>query len=52
MSPLPTTLAAGPYDRTRALADGRVTVAGADLRYITLDPEEIFSGWSPTASST
>jgi 4,5-dihydroxyphthalate decarboxylase len=42
MSLLPVTLAAGPYDRTRALADGRVTVAGADLRYITLDPEEIF----------
>jgi hypothetical protein len=42
VSPLPITLAAGPYDRTRALADGRVTVAGADLRYITLDPEEIF----------
>jgi 4,5-dihydroxyphthalate decarboxylase len=42
LSPLPITLAAGPYDRTRALADGRVTVAGADLRYITLDPEEIF----------
>ncbi len=35
-------LACGPYDRTRALADGRVTVAGADLRYVTLDPEEIF----------
>jgi 4,5-dihydroxyphthalate decarboxylase len=42
MSLLPITLACGPYDRTRALADGRVTVAGADLRYITLDPEEIF----------
>ena len=42
MSPLPVTLAAGSYDRTRALADGRVTVAGADLRYLTLDPEEIF----------
>jgi len=42
MSLLPVTLAAGPYDRTRALADGRVTVGGADLRYITLDPEEIF----------
>lgn len=42
MSPLPVTLACGPYDRTRALADGRVTVAGADLRYVTLDPEEIF----------
>jgi 4,5-dihydroxyphthalate decarboxylase len=42
MSPLQITLACGPYDRTRALADGRVTVAGADLRYLTLDPEEIF----------
>lgn len=42
MSLLPITLACGPYDRTRALADGRVTVAGADLRYIPLDPEEIF----------
>jgi 4,5-dihydroxyphthalate decarboxylase len=42
MSPLPVTLACGPYDRTRALADGRVPVAGADLRYVTLDPEEIF----------
>jgi 4,5-dihydroxyphthalate decarboxylase len=42
MSLLPLTLAAGPYDRTRALADGRVTVAGADLRYLTLEPEEIF----------
>jgi len=42
MAPLPLTLACGPYDRTRALADGRVTVAGADLRYIQLDPEEIF----------
>ncbi len=42
MAPLPVTLACGPYDRTRALADGRVTVAGADLRYVPLDPEEIF----------
>lgn len=42
MAPLPLTLACGPYDRTRALADGRVTVAGADLRYIPLEPEEIF----------
>jgi 4,5-dihydroxyphthalate decarboxylase len=42
MSSLPITLACGPYDRTRALADGRVKVAGADLRYVTLDPEEIF----------
>jgi 4,5-dihydroxyphthalate decarboxylase len=42
MAALPLTLACGPYDRTRALADGRVTVEGADLRYIALDPEEIF----------
>ena len=42
MAPLPITLACGPYDRTRALADGRVRVEGADLRYIELDPEEIF----------
>ncbi len=42
MAPLPITLACGPYDRTRGLADGRVTVAGTDLRYIQLDPEEIF----------
>jgi 4,5-dihydroxyphthalate decarboxylase len=42
MAPLPLTLACGPYDRTRALADGRVTVAGANVRYVQLDPEEIF----------
>ena len=42
MAPLPITLACGPYDRTRALADGRVTVAGTELRYLPLDPEEIF----------
>jgi 4,5-dihydroxyphthalate decarboxylase len=42
MAPLPITLACGPYDRTRALADGRVRVEGVELRYIQLDPEEIF----------
>jgi len=42
MAALPLTLACGPYDRTRALADGRVPVEGTDLRYIALDPEEIF----------
>ena len=42
MAPLPITLACGPYDRTRALADGRVRVEGVELRYIELDPEEIF----------
>src|ERR1700761_6360767 len=42
MAPLPLTLACGPYDRTRAIADGRIPVEGTDLRYIALDPEEIF----------
>jgi 4,5-dihydroxyphthalate decarboxylase len=42
MARLAVSLACGPYDRTRALADGRVTVGGADLRYVPLDPEEIF----------
>jgi 4,5-dihydroxyphthalate decarboxylase len=36
------TLACGDYDRTRALADGRVTVEGADLTVLALGPEEIF----------
>jgi hypothetical protein len=31
MARLTITLACGDYDRTRALADGRVTVEGADL---------------------
>jgi 4,5-dihydroxyphthalate decarboxylase len=42
MTLLPVTLACGPYDRTRALADGRVRMEGVDLRYLELDPEEIF----------
>lgn len=42
MARLPITLACGPYDRTRALTDGRVPVEGVDLRYLALDPEEIF----------
>jgi 4,5-dihydroxyphthalate decarboxylase len=42
VSRLELTMACGPYDRTRALADGRVQVEGVDLRYLRLDPEEIF----------
>jgi 4,5-dihydroxyphthalate decarboxylase len=42
MTLLPVTLACGSYDRTRALADGRVRMEGVDLRYLELDPEEIF----------
>jgi 4,5-dihydroxyphthalate decarboxylase len=36
------TLGCGEYDRTRALADGRVQVEGVDLRYVALEPEEVF----------
>src|SRR5262249_58270324 len=42
MARLAITLACGDYDRTRALADGRVTVEGADLTMLALGPEEIF----------
>lgn len=42
MAKLALTLACGAYDRTQALADGRVQVAGVDLRYLPLEPEEIF----------
>lgn len=42
MSRLPITVACGPYDRTRALATGRVEVEGAEVRYVTLEPEEVF----------
>src|ERR1700744_3417182 len=42
MAPLPLTLACGPYDRTRALADGRVPVEGAGLRDLALAPGGIF----------
>src|SRR5689334_14807179 len=42
MARLALTLACGDYDRTRPLADGRVTVEGADLTVLTLGPEEIF----------
>jgi len=36
------TLACWDYDRTAALADGRVTVDGVDLTYLTLRVEETF----------
>jgi 4,5-dihydroxyphthalate decarboxylase len=36
------TLACWDYDRTRALSDGRVTVEGVDLNYISLPVEETF----------
>jgi 4,5-dihydroxyphthalate decarboxylase len=42
MSKLALTLACWNYDRTRALADGRVTPDGIDLNCLTLGPEETF----------
>ena len=32
----------GDYDRTRAIADGRVRVEGCEVTYIPLQPEEVF----------
>jgi len=42
MGVLKVTLACGPYDRTWALASGRVHPEGVDLNYVTLQPEELF----------
>lgn len=42
MKKLPLTLACWDYDRTRALADGRVKPDGIDLNYIPLPVEETF----------
>lgn len=42
MPKLPLTLACWNYDRTRALADGRVTVDGVELNYLNLPVEETF----------
>ena len=39
---LPLTLACWNYDRTRALADGRVSADGIDLTYLNLPVEETF----------
>ncbi len=44
MGKLRLTLACWNYDRTRALADGRVTVEGVDLNYLSFPPEETFWG--------
>jgi 4,5-dihydroxyphthalate decarboxylase len=42
MSKLRLTLACWHYDRTRALADGRVRAEGIDLEYVGLEVEETF----------
>lgn len=40
--PIPLTLACAGYDRTAAIADGRVRPAGIDLNYLTLPVEQTF----------
>jgi len=42
MSQVQITLACWDYDRTRALREGRVSVEGVDLIYLSLPPEETF----------
>ena len=42
MSRLPITVATWDYDRVRALTDGRVTIEGCDVNYITMPVEECF----------
>jgi 4,5-dihydroxyphthalate decarboxylase len=42
MSEVPITIACGNYDRTAAISDGRVTVEGCDVTFLSLEPEEIF----------
>lgn len=41
MSRLPITVATWDYDRVRALIDGRVTIEGCDVNYVTMQVEEI-----------
>lgn len=36
------TIACGDYDRTRGLADGSVAIPGVELRYVALEPGELF----------
>ncbi|MEJ2379300.1 MAG: ABC transporter substrate-binding protein, partial [Pseudolabrys sp.] len=42
MNRLPITIATWDYDRVRALTDGRVSVEGCDVNYITMPVEECF----------
>jgi 4,5-dihydroxyphthalate decarboxylase len=51
MSPLPLTMACGPYDRMEALAQGIVLPEGIALRYIAVQsPPEIFARMIKTRS--
>jgi 4,5-dihydroxyphthalate decarboxylase len=42
MKKLPITICTWDYDRVRPLIDGRVQVAGCDVNYLVLPPEECF----------
>ena len=42
MSDLRLSIAMGDYDRTRAIADGRVNIDGVDRAGMLLSPEEMF----------
>ena len=42
MANISITIATGDYDRTRAIRDGRVTVEGCDITYLSMHPEELF----------
>jgi 4,5-dihydroxyphthalate decarboxylase len=42
MPPITLTFASGPYDRMEALRSGALRPDGIDLRYLTLQPAEIF----------
>src|SRR6516164_1615372 len=51
MSPLPVTMACGPYDRMEALSQGIVQPEGIALRYIAIQsPPEIFARMVKTLS--
>jgi 4,5-dihydroxyphthalate decarboxylase len=41
-SPLPLTIATGDYDRTRAIADGRVGIDSCSVRHFSVSAEELF----------
>ncbi len=42
MSDIPITIATGDYDRTRPIRDGRVTVEGCDVTYLSMPSGELF----------
>ena len=42
MARVPLTICTGDYDRVRALADGRIGVEGCEVKYLTMNPEQIF----------